>query len=150
MGTFFPLHWNTLGNNVISTFDDLIMADSIATYKVSNNHWGYLQFIISSYSITIVPINIFQKPETITIKLAITHSSWFDLLTTQLSKFWNFCYKWNKLSFNEDDPEHQHQLIMCDLLQLSARASSCIPAKTIANIYRSGERWLLNWNYINV
>lgn len=33
---FPPLaHWNTLGNNVIPTLDDLIMADSIATYKVA-------------------------------------------------------------------------------------------------------------------
>lgn len=38
------------------------MVDSIAAYKVSND-WGHLQFIIISSSITIVPMNTFQRPE---------------------------------------------------------------------------------------
>lgn len=82
----------TLENNVISTFDDFIMIHSVATYKVSND-WGHLQFIIiSSSSITIVPINTFQRPKNNNYE--DDHKAfkliWLD--DYPASAFWNFCY----------------------------------------------------------
>lgn len=60
---FFQHNKKTLGETVIFTFDDFIMVDVISTYKVSNNYWGHSLFVIIHSNITVVPINIFQRPE---------------------------------------------------------------------------------------